>query len=133
MSPEQLAPVIIRLLRRRGIRLSLTYDAAGHPTLHVRPGHLLTAYLTAAIRLCKAEMVRRLEGENGLVYMEMGSWSPVGVGLGPCPTCGGREYAQGPEPHQVCCVACTAQSAELEDEIATAELEEYPVKPTSET
>jgi hypothetical protein len=67
MNPEQLAPSILRLCRRYGIRLRVERREAGQaPRLHAGPREILErhAYLAQGIHGCKAHLIALLEAEK---------------------------------------------------------------------
>jgi len=70
MNPDQLAPSILRLCRRYGIRLRIERRSGGRdPVLHAGPREVLERhpYLVRGIAGCKVQLIALLdaEGEDG--------------------------------------------------------------------
>lgn len=118
MNAPQLAQLILRLCRKRGMALRVERPAdEAFPILHVAPKGKLTAYLRAAIPLCKPELIALLEAEQTqTVALDIGSWAPLGV-CGACGNCGGLDYAVRPGSYTVYCVTCTTAKEVLEGEL----------------
>ena len=119
MQDEQVAQLIMRIGRKRGLTFRVERPTHGEPIVHVGPRQLVSPYLRLAIPRCKDALITLLESEGtGTVTGEDGRvWTQT---LARCPQCGACDWGiirterdAGHDQHIWGCQTChlTAESA----------------------